>query len=399
MASDAAFQMYVLNSPRSRIFEKNFFERISSAAVLKKLEGSGVIVSKGGQSYFDHHIVHDFLAARHFAHLETDEWNASNFRSLSFDGSSIDSLELTFEQLDSDRADLFLRALYDWNLYASGYVLAQASYASGSVGMEMRTVIFAMLAEKRFDAILATRERAEDALRLIQLNDVLPFRKANSISDICEALRQIDSEVDWFCNWRQLFCISKKDQLTDETLREIRNKDSIVGWTVANVARRFSLIDQTVIELVKGMEAEGDATVRWRIAHVLGKIPTEIAAGFLFNLLDGDTNIDVRFGAVRSLVEISLAAGSKLRSALRKKIEKRAQCIADSKKLSGELRACLLVAPECAPKDWIVFVRGCVQSQFIAAEKTSDKDVWRGCLNAAEHLYIDKTKYVAGVAM
>jgi len=259
-------------------------------------------------------------------------------------------------------------------------------------------MIFAMLAEKRFDAILATRQRAEDALRLAQFDDVVPFRKATTISDICEVIRQIDSPVEWFCNWRELFCASERGVLTNELLREIRNADSIIGWTVANVARRFRGTEWAVPELTQLLDAETNPTIRWRIAHVLGKIPTDAAVASLLTRVDTDENIDVRFGAIRSLVEISLAVAPELRNELGSRIEERAESIAAEERIAAELRSCLLVDPELAPRDWIAFVRTCVRSQFVISEKTSDKDVWRACLIAAEGLYGDRKDVPAEAA-
>lgn len=381
----AAFDAY--RRSRSRTFDRDSFEEIAGSALLESLEQSGTIASHGGKSYFVHQILHDYLAASHVAHLSDDLWIPELFRVLSFDASSFDAVELAFEQLNQNHADVFLRKLYDWNLYAAGYALAQAREADETVGREMRTVIFAMLADKAFDAVLATRQRAKDALRLMQLADAGPFRTASSLSEICAALDAVESDAIWFNEWKSLFQQVEKTEVFGNLLAEIRSEDSIVGWTVANVARRVDGDEQITETLTEWLRDEQNPTVRWRIAHVLGALPTDSSLSALLELLDRDPDQDVRYGAIRSLVELSAAADQSLRERAGAALAARAPAISGQEKIARELRSCLLLDPSSAPVEWLDFVRTCVRSQFLESEKVSDRDLWRGCLNAAEDLY------------
>jgi hypothetical protein len=75
---------------------------------------------------------------------------------------------MTMEQIaDTDAADFFLRQVYDWNIYAAGYVIAEAREITTSP--EMQIVILAMFAERRWDLINATARKASDTLVLPQL--------------------------------------------------------------------------------------------------------------------------------------------------------------------------------------------------------------------------------------
>lgn len=382
----AAYDAY--RSSRSRVFDHSQFLQIAGAEPVAAMERSRTLMPTGdGKSYFRHHLIHDFLAARHFAQWPVEDWTPQSLAELTFEGSSFDAVEMVFEQLPADRADPFLRQLYDWNLYAAGYALAQARDADAIVGTEMRTMIFAMLAEKKFDRVLATRQKANDALALMQLSDATRFREASSIDDVFEALKAIKSEETWFNKWRETFCLTGQSTLGNETLAAIRAADSIVGWTVANVARRTILEAGTSGILAGWLAGEQNSTVRWRIAHVLGALPDEAALGKLFELLDGDPDGSVRYGAIRSIVELASRGGGGLRKAVGDGISSRAAAIADQPKIAAELRSSLLLDPEATGPDWLSFVAKVVRALFLSFESTPDRDIWRRCLTDAERLY------------
>lgn len=375
----ASFEAYV--TFRSRSFKTSYFENAVGAEVFRRLSQASILASSDDNSYFVHHILHDYLASRHFSQRDKNQWTPENFRALSFEASSFDALELTFEQLHADRAELFLRKLYDWNLYAAGYALAELNETNADpIGKEMRTVIFAMLAEKRFDLILATKERAEDALRVIQVNDVLPFRDAKSISEVSKAIQLVESNSAWFLDWKRIFSSPGSEPLGDEMVSLLGEDDSVKGWTVSNVIRRYPHLDlDWIAAKMEQLLNEGPlATVRWRVAHVLGAIPNDQSKVMLLKLLDADQDADVRYGAIRSVIEIAAKGDATLRAKLASSIQKRAVNIAAEPKISRELRACLLIDPQKAPADWLAFVKTCIRSQFEAIDGVSEKDLWRG---------------------
>jgi hypothetical protein len=176
----------------------------------------------------------------HVARLDPAFWTPSLFRDLSFDASSFDAVELAFEQLAQAPADLFLQKLYDWNLYAAGYALAQRGQGDTPVGAEMRTVILAMLADKSFDPVVASRQRAADALRLMQIEEAAPFQEATTLVELCAVVDAVGSDVAWFNEWKEVFRISEIQAIRLATLAKITEGNSILGWTVANVAKRVT---------------------------------------------------------------------------------------------------------------------------------------------------------------
>lgn len=381
----AAYEAYLQS--RSRMFDAEAFELAVGRPLAARLQESGILRLTVAGGFFQHHIVHDYLAAYYVSKQEPGAWTPSLFRTLSFEASSFDAIELTFELLDREHADLFLQKLYDWNLYAAGYALAQAREFDDPVGPEMRTVIFAMLADKRFDPVLATSQRACDALRLMQLADAKPFREAANIGEVCAAVHTVNSEMQWFADWKNLFGLAVIGEVTEATLAMITQDDSIMGWTVANVAKRAANGEWMIQRLTQWLEDGVSATARWRIAHLLGSLPFEPALHQLLRLFDHDGDGDVKYGAVRSLIELATIASPQLRESVFTAITERAAAISSSDRIARELRSSLLISPAAAPADWLDFVRDCVKSQFLSTDKLGDRDLWRGCLNAAERLY------------
>jgi len=385
LVAEACFAAY--SAARSRMFNVVAFREKVGQPVLNKLEQSGAIRVDGTNGFFQHHIAHDFLAAMHVAGLDSDLWTPRLLRELSFDASSFDAVELAFEQLAEGPADLFLQKLYDWNLYAAGYALAQRRQGDAPVGIEMRTVILAMLSDKCFDPVIATRQRAADALRLMQIEEAKPFQHATTLVELCAVVNAVESDVEWFNEWKEVFRISETQTIEPATLVKITEDNSILGWTVANVAKRVDDDGRILAQLAGWLGESPNATVRWRIAHVLGTIPEHAALRCLRDLIDNDADEDVRYGAVRSLVELARIAGPELREEARTVIATRSQTILMSDRVARELRSSLLIDPLVAPAGWLSFARACIQALFIESERLEDRDLWRGCLNEAEKLY------------
>ena len=102
------------------------------------------------QAYFDHHLYHDYLAARHVAaHLEL--WNDTHFDAITFGASSFDTIALVLQQLDLEQTDIFLKRVYDWNPYAAAYALSDTE--NSTTTPETLFVISAMLADRLDDLL------------------------------------------------------------------------------------------------------------------------------------------------------------------------------------------------------------------------------------------------------
>ena len=382
----AAFDTY--RRFRARIFSRAEFVALAGEKATSALERSHTIVTTSeGRSYFAHHLLHDYLAARHFARLPSDEWTPEALSMISFEASSFDAIELVFEQLEQQKADLFLRQIYDWNLYAAGYALAQERDANASASKEMRAMILAMLSEKRFDFILATRERATDALAIMQLSDAAEFREAASLEVVFSILDRIRSSEGWFNEWKSLFRTTPQAGLSLGTLASIKSPNSIVGWTVSNIAKRCTFEGDACAALTQWAENEGNSTVRWRVAHALGAYPTRNSFNTLLKLLDQDPDGYVRYGAIRSIVELASRSDDEFRNNIANEIERRAKSISSQPRVRGELRTSVIIEVSVAPPNWLSFVQRIVRTMFSVTDDAKESDLWRLYLNKAEALY------------
>ena len=394
--SAAAFELYVESRTRTFSFD-SLTNRVGGDIGRRVLE-SGAIVRVGAadDSQFVHHLLHDYLAAWYVVRLPRERWVRHVFDAISFDGGSFDSVSMVLSQLKSADADEFLRRLYDWNPYAAGYALSDMTSDNDGPSVEMQSVIFAMLAEKRFDLVGPTREKASDALSLVNARAADPIKACDTMSCLFLALRSIRSSHGWFDEWVLLFITEPEQVIPDADLERIRSVDSIIGWTVANVARRVRLSTQQQ-ESLRSWLTDDSAVVRWRIAHVLGAHPSAENIEALWTLLKCDGDGDVRYGAVRSLVEAAARTGDPaLHKLAVERLIERGPSLAAEKRVKDELKRALLVVPEMAPKDWLSALAEIARGVYEMEEDPEEREVWRNYVDMAEIRYRPQARAVSG---
>ncbi|SDT08905.1 HEAT repeat domain-containing protein [Bradyrhizobium canariense] len=380
-----AFDAYLQNKARTFEFAQllqstgpDIANAILNARIVEKLDD--------GLAYFSHHLVHDYLVARYLAEQASTAWTRQTLNAVSFDRSSFDVVALVLRLQKGQQASLFLRTLYDWDLYAAGYAMAEADTQGDGPTREMRALIFAMLAEKRFDVVMATRQRANDALLIYQSPDAIPYRAATDLQRVFDAIRMVDSTEHWFNEWRRLFLKPLGSPLDDESLDLILDTDSVRGWTIANVAKRTHLSPDQQSRL-RGLLTQDEAVVRWRAAHALGSFPTHANFGALIRALDQDLEADVRYGAIRSLVEMASYSDVELRNVIATEVERRADRISVDNRVATELARALLIDLQKAPQDWLQTVKTISRSMFQSTEDPTNRDLWRSVSSKAEALY------------
>jgi hypothetical protein len=344
-ASVAAFNAYRVSS---RTFNLDDFVQVSSDIVVQKLEHAGAIIREGSVAYFDHHLKHDYLASKYLA-TRRGEWNPDTFRHVTFSASSFETMSLTLEQIVArDDADYFLRQVYDWNPYGAGYAIAEARQSAAT--REMHIVIFSMLAERRWDIMVQTSERAADTLNLIRTDDARRFQATNDLNNIFAIISAVQSEYEWFREWRTLYTKPPQSRATEADIRELAKHDSVTGWTAANVLKRLQLGDE-LQDIVRNYLRDHDAAVvRWRAAHVLGSQPTRQNMEVLvFALKDRDSA--VRFGATRSLIEVA-ARNAELTTDVFKVLIENTQYIVEHRHIVEEVQRAVFVKREYVPRKW-----------------------------------------------
>jgi nucleoside phosphorylase len=317
----AAFAVYVEIGRRT--FARSWLtERVGEEIVATLFDGGVLVDRENSEVGFAHQLQHDFLAGRHLA---TDEtlWNPDILDQVSFHAESTDPLAQALAVLDDvPQRDRFLRAVYNWNWYGCVQTMSVVE-ADGHVSCTppLRTALLALVAEKRFDPVIDTAAQASSLLD--RFTDPLA-RELASVRTHRTLLRRVpaleEEEAAWFSDWRDLFLSTPPPQAAKpELVERLASPDPVEGWTASNVLRRFRPARDTPAELL-GMylgartSQQVSRATRWRIVHSLGAWATDASADLLLRALDEDEYIWVKYGAVRSLVEIAATGDDSLRT-------------------------------------------------------------------------------------
>jgi hypothetical protein len=368
--SIVAFAAYARH--RSRMFELSEIEGGLDPAVLTGLQESGTLRISGAEAWFSHHLLHDFLAAYDLVQ-RTDAWSAADFDVITLGAASFDALRLAVEQIPNRvGADRFVRAVYDWNYFGASY-----SLVDGHVSYEMQVMILAMIAEKRWDPVVATVQAALDALRLDGSAIANTMTTLPSRDTLIQLVQNIDTERKDFLTWRDLFGISDGTSAAPDLVARLASADPIQAWTLANVLRRC-VLDDPALSVLLEIATEGSPVQRWRAVHALGVHPTRASATVVLNCLK-DKDKWVRYGAVRSLVEQAATTGDKLlRDDLIGHLISAVQKNLLDVRMLNELARVLNVFPQ--PAGWAQSITPLVQQLVGVAVSAAEQERWAGVM-------------------
>jgi hypothetical protein len=374
-AAEAAYRSY--DTFRSRTFRIESFTAQAGVEVTRKLIDTNAILTTGDLGSFDHHLKHDFLASRYVV-KNPRTWSPDTLGVLTFNASSFDALFMALQQTsDTESADRFIRLIYDWNPYGAAYALTEGgSQGRTLVSDEMETVIITMLAERQWDLMTATQTKARDALSLFPPDRVRNFFSSSHVEDLFLILKAIQSDKNWFDQWRTLFTQSGPNSLEGLNFAVIFERDSLLGWTIANVVKRLP-ISEEVQERFRHSINEQNGTVRWRIVHVLGSFPSAVNVTFLFDRLDHDDYHWVRYGATRSLVESAATGSLEIRTMIFDGIRHRAEQLLKDEKSMREFESAIFVDPKRAPKAWVETLGPVIEAFYCVDNTFERREQWR----------------------
>lgn len=341
LLAHAAFTAY--QDHHSYKFKTGRFTGIVGEKVFQKLIDEGVVelmpdgsekraddASREREVRFDHPLKHDYLVARYLAQ-HTTEWTPATLDVVSFESNSFDALAMTLELLqDEAQCDTFIQRVHNWNWAAALTCIAKAVRSGGGRhSQEIQFAVMALVAEKLFDAVRQTRVRAKEVLALFPQTMAAPYTQAGSIDELRVLVqKQVQAEAKfltreaWFPEWHEIFLRFDKLAVSEHDLRQIVRQEAVLGWTAANVLRRYRLSDMDVRQLRAYYDACAAcqysdwraSTIRSRVVHALGRTDTRMAVDFLFEALTNERYAWAQIGAARSLVEIAaLTADSELR--------------------------------------------------------------------------------------
>ncbi|WP_327125450.1 HEAT repeat domain-containing protein [Streptomyces sp. NBC_01727] len=372
--SEAAFRQYESN--RSRELDRTSFISVTGKHVWEQLVGAGVIIDDhhAAAPHFTHHLIHDYLAARYLAKCP-NVWGADSFDVVTFHATSFDALAMLLEQC-SGKADVLLLSVYDWSMYAAAYLLAECRRGVSQVSEDLEAAILSLLAERRFDRIVATSIRVSDALRL-HPSDVasrlLQAADLDAISQIVEARTFGDS----LQTWKKVFTRKIQGPSEADDLNLLRSEDPLLGWTMATVIRRSRVSDARLREIGKLLNPSSSQPVRWRAAHAIGAFPSREVVEDLIATFLRDKDMWVQYGVVRSLIEAAASGGSELRHEVFSRMSQLdfLSAILEKDKLKQKVEKALLIRE--SPADWPESAGLLIEGLWALSETVEAQDLWR----------------------
>jgi len=378
-----AFDIYTAQSSRT------FSNHAIPLELATPLIEAGLLAQSGDASLsFSHHAIHDSLASMYVASddkLWAPETRKDAFNAITFNASSFDAiaslLRVLFHLGDMEKTSELLRAVYDWNPYAAGYALVEAE-SSGSVQITrgMRAVVLFMLALRLFDHQKATQQKSRDAL--IMFKDELPkeLLRCQNPTELIELARSQDFKDETYKAWLETITMTADALEATGAVEDLSDHDSVRSWTLANVLKftgSTARLEERLIEL----STDPNPTVRWRSVHALGAAETESAAEALFDRLLENTeeSEDVRYGAVRSLVEMALMR-PELRASIVAGLNKRIDQLRNDSRIIGEFVRAAFADPAISNEAWAEALTPIFHNLIDLSESASEIEHWSGQL-------------------
>jgi hypothetical protein len=329
--ADFAYSAYRTN--RRTAIPRNDYEQQLPVPLRQRIEEKGLIHEIAiDEVEFRHQLLHDALAALKVASAsETEEETLVRgpaFDVLSLNSASGDPIELAVEALLNPNLLLgnrakrpqprqFLAEVFDWNYWITFHSVASFDRRGRSpLPAWVRHAIYGMNMERLFDPYLHTADRAQRLRDEIPLTADLTYldkaSRAEMAEDVARCIRESSAtevEQEYVERWLRVYL--RKTPFTREEL-DVLWADPIIGWTAANALRRFDNGDGVTHDLSRLYDvsrATSDsspraASFRWRVVHGLGRATAEYQT-LIRATFDAAENVNARYGAVRSLIEVA----------------------------------------------------------------------------------------------
>lgn len=368
----AAYAQYEANGDRG-VDLPNLSSAVGQTAIDSLVE-AGTLVTEP-TCRFAHHLVHDYLAATHAA-VHPKLWDPDGFDVLTFKANSMDALAMVLEQAPDD-ADLLVQRVYDWNFYGAASLIGEDRESGSHVSPAMELAVVTMLGERRFDRFASTADRVSDALQVIDSEVAREMLEAESKAAIVEFVRHNGFRYagpKWLDDWIKLYTRPASEPSTTADVKVVASSDSVLGWTMSNVLRRSQLNRDVAAGLATLARESESIAVRWRSVHALGVDPSGDTVVALFRALDHDDSTWVRYGAIRSLVEIALSQ-SELRELVLRGLADRVPALQASSQLMKELERVL--QPTSPPSGWEDDTALLVETLWAESSSVEEQDRWR----------------------
>lgn len=369
--SEFAYLMYLRD--KDTVFEWDDLVKGVGESPARALLASGII--EGSPTRFAHHLTHDYLAAFWLA-THDELWVPEGFDALTLDGASFDALGLVVAQLPQVAIDDFVCSVFDWSLYAAGLLLEEDSRASRSIQAALRTAIVSSLAEKKFDNILGTAQRATDILRIqaSELSDAM--LRQTSLRGVSAVMAQYAParHPEWFDDWRERF-EHLSGPLAGDIVGSLESDNSLIGWATSNALCRVGMDRRLQGKIIHLSRSHESSSVRCRCVHALSFGASADSVRALLGALDGDPVRGVRYGALRSLLVRAARSEARVRGSIIHRLGERSrvQRIVSEPSLLAECLRCLeLLRP---PEGWHESAGDLLQDLWTLASRPADREM------------------------
>lgn len=378
-----AFEAYEDFGTRS--FSEEWLAAKLDTTLVGRLETAGVLVwGKEREVRFRHQLLHDYLVGRWLAESGRDYWTPKKFDASTFRGNSPESLYFAAEII-GEESERFLLEVYDWNYSMTFFVLAdlQQTVGSSEVEEDLGFALTALYAEKKFDSFETTVENSSQRLRQLQVKHKDQFVEVSSIYELLDVVENFDFSGRRYEEWQQLFCKTSGAVMEDEALNLIIG-DPLFGWTAANVYRRVGVAESyySALRTMYFMSRE-KMSHRWRIVHLLGKCRSDANIGLLWKvLLNKDEVTWVRYGALRSLIEIAYEVGGEERRQILSRFVGELDSLASNSILLRNIGRTPFIRN--ADQDWYESVLPLVRAAQSTREAEEEAGYWEDCMTEVE---------------
>jgi hypothetical protein len=231
-----------------------------------------------------------------------------------------------------------------------------------------------------FDSFGSTAGQVRDALRVIASSlstNVLQASNRTEVVNLINASARDLSSLAWFDTWIHRFSNPEHLQIDEDARGELSSADAIIGWTASNSLRRASISPADTTWATALLVSEDTSQIRWRAAHFLGAAGSDDAVDSLFRALDNDAEEWVRYGALRSLVEIAANSDGALSERIIVDLSERSELLSTRPRLARELEKTLPTVSN-ADEQWMNRTERLVVALWASAESVDEQDRWSG---------------------
>ena len=190
-----------------------------------------------------------------------------------------------------------------------------------------------------------------------------------------------ESQLAWFERWRRLFTTPVGARGEESRIHDLQAEDPIIGWTAANVLRHCSLDENRLNEIRTLASTGGSNALRWRAVHILGAFPNDQNVQMLLRRLSEDGYHWVRYGSLRSLLEIAARSPDLRQTVFAALIERLESLIRPP--LAPALRRDIFVRDIQNPQTWLVSVGRLIR---IVADKMTTTEEFQAWIRTANAL-------------